>query len=143
MIALVSFVLFIILWILGVRFALIIAIFSGVAEVVPIIGPIVATVVAGGAAFLTGGSTTFALSPIQTASIVVAAYIIVRQLQDYFVVPYVMQRVTQLHPLIILFSALAGEHIAGMIGLILAIPVAAILKILLEYSLDKVNGSEK
>jgi predicted PurR-regulated permease PerM len=137
----VSLVLFILLTILGVKFALILAVFSGFAEIVPIIGPIVAASVAALAAFIGGGSN-FGLAPLQTALAVVVAYTVVRQIQDYLVNPLIMGRITKLHPLIILFAVIAGQHIAGILGLILAVPIAGIVKIIFEYSLDKINSEE-
>ena len=50
-----------------------------------------------------------------------------------------MGKITKLHPLIILFAVIAGEHIAGILGLILAVPTAGVLRIIFEYTLDKVN----
>jgi predicted PurR-regulated permease PerM len=138
----VSLVLFICLTILGVKFALILAVFSGFAEIVPIIGPIVATAVVAIVAFI-GGTSNFNLAPIQISIAIIIIYTIVRQIQDYFINPYVMGKITKLHPLIILFAALAGEHIAGILGLILAVPVAGVLRIVFEYSLDKVNDKGK
>jgi predicted PurR-regulated permease PerM len=142
LVLLVSTTLFIALSILGVKFALILAIFSGLAEIVPIIGPIVAASLAGIVAFI-GGTSNFSLIPLQTAIAVVVIYTIIRQLQDYLVNPYIMGKITKLHPLVILFAVLAGEHIAGILGLILAVPIAGILRILLEFSLDKVNDRKK
>ena len=142
LVLLVSIVLFIALSILGVKFALILAIFSGFAEIVPIIGPIVAASVAGIVAF-TGGTSNFSLVPLQTAIAVVVVYTVVRQMQDYLVNPYIMGKITNLHPLVILFAVIAGEHIAGILGLILAVPIAGTLRILLEFSLDKVNDRKK
>jgi predicted PurR-regulated permease PerM len=142
LVLLVSAVLFIALSILGVKFALILAVFSGLAEIVPIIGPIVAASVAAIVAF-TGESSNFSLIPLHTAIAVVIVYTVVRQLQDYLVNPYIMGKITKLHPLVILFAVLAGEHIAGILGLILAVPIAGILRIFLEFSLDKVNRSKK
>ncbi len=138
----VSAVLFIFLTILGVRFSLILAVFSGFAEIVPIIGPIVAVTVAALVAFF-GGTASFGLSPIQLAITIIIVYTVVRQVQDYFVTPHVMGRITQLHPLIILFAVIAGGHTAGIIGLILAVPVAGVVKIIFEYSLDKINVRER
>ncbi|HUD09457.1 MAG TPA: AI-2E family transporter [Patescibacteria group bacterium] len=137
----VALALFISLTILGVKFALILAVFSGFAEIVPIIGPIVAASVAALAAFIGGGSN-FGLAPLQMALAVVVIYAVVRQIQDYLINPYVMGKITKLHPLIILFAVIAGEHIAGIVGLILAVPIAGVIKIIFEYSLDKIN-SEK
>jgi predicted PurR-regulated permease PerM len=137
----VSSVLFLALSILGIHFALILAVFSGIAEIVPIIGPIVATSVTVIVALLTG-SSNFNLSPVQIGFIIIAIYFILRQFQDYVINPYIMGKITKLHPLIILFSVIAGEHIAGILGLILAVPTAGILRIIFEYSLDRINNRE-
>lgn len=136
----VSSILFIALSILGVKFALVLAVFSGFAEIVPFIGPIVAGAVAATSAFVTQTSN-FNLSPVQLTVAVILIYFIVRQSEDYLVIPYIMGKITKLHPLVILFAVLAGGHIAGILGLILAVPVAGMLRILLEFSLDKINNS--
>ena len=138
----VSLVLFICLTILGVKFALILAVFSGFAEIVPIIGPIVAATIAAIVGYM-GGTSNFGLAPFQIPIAIVILYTVVRQIQDYFVNPYIMGKITKLHPLIILFAVLAGEHTAGILGLILAVPIAGILRIVFEYSLDKVSDKEK
>jgi predicted PurR-regulated permease PerM len=138
----VALILFICLTILGVKFSLILAVFSGFAEIVPIIGPIVAVTVAALIGFL-GGTASFGLSPIQLVVAIIIVYTVVRQVQDYFITPYVMGKITQLHPLIILFAVIAGGHTAGMVGLILAVPVAGVVKIIFEYSLDRINLRER
>ena len=138
----VSLVLFILLTILGVKFSLILAVFSGFAEIVPIIGPIVAAAVTAIIAFVVGTSN-FNLNPLQISFAVIIIYFIVRQVQDYLINPYIMGKITKLHPLIILFAVIAGEHSAGILGLILAVPIAGILKIIFEYSLNKVTDIGK
>lgn len=135
---LVSTMLFVALSVLGVRFALIIAIFSGFAEIVPIIGPITAGAIASIIVFVTGASN-FNLAPISAALIVALIYFVIRQFQDYFINPLVMGKITNLHPLIVLFAVLAGGHLWGWLGLILAVPIAATIRILLEFTLDKVD----
>lgn len=140
LVVIVSAILFIALSILGIRFALILAIFSGFAEIVPIIGPFFAGFVACLVVVLTGDNR-FGLSIPQTIVTIALTYFIVRQIQDYFITPHIMGKVTKLHPFIVFFAVLAGGHLAGILGLILAVPVAATIKILLEYSLDKVNIS--
>src|SRR3989344_7342851 len=138
MIFFVSSALFIALTILGVRFALILAIFSGFAEIVPIIGPIVAGTVAA-VTVLINGQVNFGLTPVGGAITIAIVYTVVRQFQDYFVVPHVMGRIAKLHPVLILFAALAGEHIAGILGLVLAVPAAAAVRITLEFFLNQIN----
>lgn len=135
---LVSLTLFIGLSILGVRFALLVAIFSGFAEIVPFIGPFVATLTVVLVVLITG-ENNFLLSPTTLALIVTGFYFVVRQVEDYFVSPLIMGKITKLHPLVILFAVLSGQHLFGILGLILAVPIAAILKILLEFSLEKMD----
>lgn len=136
---LMALVTFIALSVLGIRFAAIIAIFSGFAEIVPVIGPIVAGAVAVSVALFTG-TANFGLSPVNAAIIIVIVYFILRHLEDYFVIPYVMGKITKLPPFIIFFSVIAGGHIAGLLGLILAVPFAAILRLLLEFYFEKLDA---
>ncbi|MBI2074427.1 MAG: AI-2E family transporter [Candidatus Levybacteria bacterium] len=135
---LISMILFIILTIFGVKFSLVLAIFSGFAEIVPVIGPIVAGAVAAFVILVTG-AINFSLSPLQGALIVALIYFVVRQIQDYFINPYVMHKITKLHPLVVLFAAISGHQLAGILGLILAVPAAATIKILWDFSFSKLN----
>ena len=126
------------LTILGVRFALILAIFSGFAEIVPFIGPITAGAVTSFTVFL-NGTSNFALTPIQGAIATAVVYFLIQQFQNYFVSPHIMGKMVGLHPVVILFSVIAGEHLWGPMGFVLAVPIAASIKILLEFYLDKIN----
>lgn len=139
LILIVSGMLFIALSILGLKFALIIAVFSGFAEIIPYIGPITAGTIAALVAILTGGVSNFSINPIESAIVIGIIYFVTRQFQDYFITPHIMGRITKIHPLLILFAVLAGGHLFGILGFILAVPVAATIKILLEFFLDKIN----
>jgi predicted PurR-regulated permease PerM len=142
MIFLVSLILYMALSVVGVKFALILAIFSGFAEIVPIIGPIFAGA-AGGLIALSSNNLSFGLNPMQGAIVVIVIYFIFRQIQDYFIAPGIMGRIVKLHPLVILFSVLAGQHLWGILGVILAVPIAGIVRILLGFSLEKISASKK
>lgn len=135
---LMSVALYIALSVLGVKFALTLAIFSGFAEIVPVIGPITAGAVAVIVVLLTG-QANFGLLPLQASLMVILIYFILRQIEDYFVIPYVIGRITQLPAFIVFFSVVAGGHIAGILGLILAIPTVAILRLLFTFYLDTLN----
>jgi predicted PurR-regulated permease PerM len=132
LITLMAIVSFIALEVLGVRYALILAILTGILEIIPYVGPIVAAALAAGSAFL-NGQNRFALDPATLALIVIGIYFVLRHLEDYFVIPIVYNRLTKLHPLVVIFSVLAGGHLFGVLGLVLAVPVAASLKVILEY----------
>jgi predicted PurR-regulated permease PerM len=133
---------FIALSIIGVRFALVIAIFSGFAEIVPVIGPIVAAAVAA-IVVLVSGNANFGLTPFNAALIVILVYFVLRHLEDYFIIPHVMGKITKLPPFVIFFSVIAGGHLMGMLGLILAVPIAAVIRLLLEFSMNRINKHHK
>jgi len=136
LIVIVSAALYIALSVIGVKFALTLAVFSGIAEIVPVIGPITAGAVATTVVLLTN-TANFGLSGVQAALIVIAIYFVFRQIEDYFIIPQIMQKMTKLPPFFIFFAVIAGGHIAGILGLILAVPVAAVLKLLLGFFFDK------
>ena len=124
----------------GVKFSLILGFMIGLAEIVPMLGPIIA----GTTIFLIAtfdGLSRFGLSPLYDGLAVVATYIIVNQLENYLIVPPIMGKFTKLHPLIILFAVLAGGHLFGILGFMLAVPVAASMRIIFEYLLDKLASS--
>lgn len=137
---LMSLVTYIALLILGVRFAFLLGVFSGFAEIVPVVGPIVAATVAI-LTVITTGTVHFGLSPLQGSIIIAVIYFVLRHMEDYFVMPYVYGKITQLPSFLIFFAVVAGGHIGGVLGLILAVPVAAILQLLLQFFLTKVNGN--
>src|SRR5258708_102015 len=130
---------FIALAILGVRFSLLIAVFSGFAEIVPVIGPILAAALAVLVVMVTGHSN-FGLQPIQAAFIVIAIYFVLRHVEDYFIIPQIMGKITKLPPFVIFFAVISGGHLWGILGLILAVPLPAVIRLFLEFSMDQING---
>jgi predicted PurR-regulated permease PerM len=126
------------LTVLGVRFAPLLAIFTGLVETMPFIGPYTAGATAVLVA-VTQGAAPFGWTPIVLAGAVAIMYTILRQLEDNFVMPFLIGRLVHLHPLIVIFSVLAGAAIGGILGLLLAVPVAATVKIVLQYLYGKLQ----
>jgi len=122
---------FIVLTLMGVRFSLILAIFTGLAEIIPIVGPMVATLVASLVSAY-DGVALFGLNPWAEAAVIAAVYFILRQFEDIVVIPTVMGRIAKVHPLMVMLAALIGGHLAGVWGLFLAVPTLSAIKILLE-----------
>lgn len=141
LIFLMGIVTYIALSVVGIKFAASIAVFSGFAEIVPVVGPIAAASVAAVVAFVTG-QAHFGLSPLNASLIVILIYFVLRHLEDYFVIPNVMGSITKLPPFVIFFAVVAGGHLTGILGLILAVPVAAILKILIDFAFSKLSSSK-
>jgi predicted PurR-regulated permease PerM len=106
------------------RFALLIGIATGFLEIVPLIGPVVAASLAATVALSAGGA-------IQSISVIVF-YTILLQIEDQLIAPNVLGRAVNLHPLAAIFAVLAGGVLAGPLGLVLGVPVAAAIKIILD-----------
>lgn len=104
----------------GVKYALVLALLAGILELVPYIGPIISAIPA---AFL-----SFTQSPL-LGLIVIGIYILVQQLENHLIVPNVMKKVVGLNPLIIILVILVGGKIAGVLGAILAVPIATALHV--------------
>src|SRR5262249_38318445 len=122
LIALVATVLYIALGpILHLPYALGLPLLSGFLEIIPVIGPLIATAIAGIDAFAHGGATT--------AIIVVAIYFVVRQVEDNVVAPQVIGRVVHLHPVVTIFAVLVGLEVYGILGGLLGVPIAAAVNV--------------
>ncbi|MBI4317603.1 MAG: AI-2E family transporter [Chloroflexi bacterium] len=106
-------------------FALPIAIATGFLEVIPLFGPIAAGAIAATVGLEHGG--------VSLAIWVIAFYYVVRQTEDQLVAPYVLGRAVELHPVVAIFAVLAGGLLAGILGMMLAIPIAATVKVVMDY----------
>lgn len=111
------------LLIIGVEYPLVLAVFAGIAEIVPYAGPIIAAVPA--------IVIAFTASPIK-ALIVVALYIGIQQLENSVLTPKIMQKSVGLNPVVSLFVLLVGFQLAGLVGALLAIPVATMLAVFIK-----------
>lgn len=118
--------------VLGVPGALPLGVVSGALEMLPLVGPVTAGALAVTVAYV-NGTNPFGLSQIAYAGIVAFMYLVFRQAEDYFVVPHVLGRAVRLNPLVVLFSVTAGGVIGGLLGLFIAVPIAASLKAILVY----------
>jgi predicted PurR-regulated permease PerM len=125
------------LLILRVPFAVILGVFAGVAEFVPVVGPLAAAFSIFSVAFLNNYSHLILL---------VAFLGIWRLVQDYFNAPRIMGGRLELHPLAALFAILAGGELAGVLGVFLSIPIMATLRIVWRrwhaYSQTQASGSQ-
>lgn len=113
------------LTILGVPNALLLGIMAGLFEIIPIFGPILAAVPAIGLAALSGG--------ISLALMVVGLFIIVQQFENNLLHPLVVTKVVGVPPLIVIIAVVVGGSLAGFLGVLLAVPLAAAF---LEFAHD-------
>jgi predicted PurR-regulated permease PerM len=123
LIAFVAIVLSLSFWAIGLPFWLLLGIFGGVVEIVPVIGPLAAGAVA------VGVGLTASWHVALFAGIVV---LVVRQFEDYVVIPRVMGHVTGLSPMLVLVSVTAVGLLFGGFYVLLATPLAAVLATLVD-----------
>jgi len=126
---------------LGVRFAWAIAILAGLGRFVPYLGPLILWIVTALVAFFQGGNY-FGLVPLQYAILVVAAGFIIDQVFDNLVTPRFMGETLGVHPAAVLVAAIIAANLIGLIGLLLAAPVVATLKLVSGYVLRKMLDAE-
>lgn len=117
--------------ILGVPYALVLAPAAGFLELIPFIGPVLAATPAVLLALVY--PSPFGWSPVVYAVIVALMYTVLRHIEDYLIIPNVVGRYVQLNPVLTLFAILSGGALFGISGMLLAIPTAAILRIVLSY----------
>lgn len=109
----------------GLNYALAVGIFTGVANVIPYFGPLMGFI----AGVLVGVAQTGDFS----LFLGVTTAMILTQLSDnLFFQPFIFSRAARAHPLIILFVVLVGAHLAGIIGMLVAIPVTAAIRVTIE-----------
>lgn len=131
LIGVMSTVTFIGLSVLQIPFALLLGLMTGVLEVIPIVGPITAGAIACLVAL--GHPAPWGLSQIWYVAIVAGMYTLLRHSEDYFVIPLVIGRIVRLHPAVVIFSLLTGGALYGLLGVLIAVPVAATLRLVLIY----------
>jgi predicted PurR-regulated permease PerM len=113
------------------RYAVLLAVIAGVFELLPVIGPIISAI----PAILLGA--TAGLPGIVAA---LALYFAIQQVENTVLVPKIQGDATKLHPAVVIFSLILGGAVAGLLGAILALPVAATLRDLYVYAFRRAGG---
>lgn len=116
------------LLLLGIPYAIPLAIFAGLLEAVPYVGPIFAavpTVIIG-----------FGISPVMGFATIALAFLI-QQLENYVFVPKVMEKSVGISPVITLVALSIGFRVAGVVGVILSVPMVIFIRVLSQHFLHK------
>jgi predicted PurR-regulated permease PerM len=116
------------LWILGVPYALVLALLAGILEIVPFFGPIISAI--------PGVFLAFLISPWK-GLIAILLYTGIQQLEGNVIVPQIMKKATGLNPIVVILSLLIGFQIGGVLGAILVIPIVTGLNVALGDLMKK------
>ncbi len=113
------------LWIIGLPLWLIIGAITGLLNLVPFVGP------------TSGGVLAVAVSLVlgdwRMALWAAVAMIIVQQIDNHLISPIILRATVKLHPVIIILALLVGGSLAGLLGVLVAVPTAAIAKIIVAH----------
>jgi predicted PurR-regulated permease PerM len=109
------------LWLLGIPFFYVLALISGIGELIPVVGPILAAI----PAVAVASSVS-----LKKALLVIVFFTVQQQVENHVLVPKVMSRQVGVSAVTVIVALLIGGKLLGLIGAILAVPTAAILQVL-------------
>jgi len=117
---------------IGVPYAIGLGLLAGLMEFVPNLGPVVAAIPAVLLAYFQG-SSVLPIDNLWFAVIVLAVYLVIQQVEGNWLLPRVLGRSLDLHPLMVLIAVIFGGSMAGILGMLLAAPVVATLRVIGRY----------
>jgi len=141
LIAIMSAATWIFLSIIQVESALVLAIMTGLLELIPIIGPYSAGSIAVAVA-LFQNTTPFGWSHTTLAIVVGVGYFVLRQIEDNLIIPTLIGRAVHLNPIVVIFALLVGASSGGILGMLVAVPAAAVVRIISQYLYVKILSRE-
>ena len=119
------------LWAVGIPYPLLLGVFAGLANAVPFVGPLLSAAAAGLVVVLTPGLGLAGVSR------VILLFLAIKVLDDTIIQPFTIGRSVHLHPALLLGSVVVGNHALGVLGMVVAVPVATVLqetaRLLLEH----------
>lgn len=107
------------LLIIGIPYALLLAVFTAMAEIIPIFGSLVAGTIAVIVAYSNGG--------VALGAIVAGLYVVVNQFESNLIYPLIVKKIVGVPPLLVIVALIAGYTLFGFIGVLLSVPGAAVL----------------
>ncbi len=116
---------------IGLDFAVFIGCFAGLCNIIPYFGPVISIVPAALVGLLAGGPSE--------ALFAILVLIVIQQIDANIIYPRVVGSSIGLHPLFVLISVTVGGYYGGILGMILAVPTAAIIKVFIMKKLDSIE----
>jgi predicted PurR-regulated permease PerM len=118
-----SFIMGFLVWmallVLGVKHAFVIGVLAGIFEIVPFVGPIFSGAVGVLVALTTSATLGF---------YVLVAFVVLQQIESHFLVPLLMRKTIDMHPVVVIGALLIGIELGGLLGALVAVPLAAVVQ---------------
>jgi predicted PurR-regulated permease PerM len=125
---------YVVLLISGVPFAGLIALFVGIADLIPLVGATIGGIVAVAAGFI---------HSVPAGIAVLVFFLLYQQLENHLLQPLVFARTVKVNPLTVIIAILIGVELLGVLGALLAIPVASIIQVIVRDIWDHRRGELK
>jgi predicted PurR-regulated permease PerM len=127
--------------IVGLPNAFLLALIAGLLEFIPTLGPILSAVPGVLVALFQSNSSWLGsqMSPFWYALIVLGMYVLIQQLEGWLLIPKIIGRSLNLHPMVVFVAVIAGASVAGILGVLLASPLLASGKLVFMYMYRKLN----
>ena len=116
------------LWALGVPYALTLGVVVAIGDLIPLVGATIASVLVVAAAYFTQGTTA--------ALVVFVVIMVYQQVENHMIQPLVYRRMVQIPSLVVLIAVLAGASVLGIVGALVAIPIASTVQVIVSDLLD-------
>lgn len=113
------------LYILGIPYFFIIGVVAGLANMIPYFGPWVGATPGVIVAFIETGSTSVMIS-------VIIAFALIQLLDNILISPLIVSKSVQIHPLLVILVLLVGSSLAGILGMLIAVPVFAVIQVVIK-----------
>jgi predicted PurR-regulated permease PerM len=118
------------LLIIGIPYALLLSVFTAMAEIIPIFGSLIAGALAVIVAYSSGG--------VALGAIVAGLYIVVNQFESNLIYPLIVKKIVGIPPLLVIVALIAGGTLAGFLGVLLSVPLAAVaLELITDFDKRK------
>lgn len=106
------------LLIIGIPYALLLSVFTAIAEIIPVFGSLIAGTVAVIVAYSSGG--------VPLGLVVAGLYVVVNQFESNLIYPLIVKKIVGIPPILVIVALIAGYTLAGFLGVLLSVPLAAV-----------------
>jgi predicted PurR-regulated permease PerM len=120
------------LWILDVPFALLLGVWVSVTAIIPYLGAFLGAIPAVVLAFFQSPTTGI---------LALVAYVLIQQLEGNFLTPRIQGQAVHVHPILVLLAVIGGGQLAGLAGVIFAVPALAVLRVFFDFFRARIRTS--
>ena len=117
---------------LGIRYAILLGVWVSITAIIPYIGAWLGAVPAVALALLLG-SSTLPVNALTAGLLTLLVFVAIQQLEGNFLTPRIQGEAVKVHPILVFLAVIAGGQIAGLLGIIFAVPALAVLRVLFDF----------